>query len=172
MHYPKLCSLAGFFLTVLSLEHPWARLLYSRSPLTAVPTFELTHLWIISVFSFLLQLVWGTPLQSQMWAGRERSWWNRGWWHGHLKHVDCAAYLYLWPCSSLILAAPFLSYVLLLRVRDLWFSKQNPTIMNSCGFVVTLWPGSEAQSLSGPGGIARVIFWTVSLDLRCLAPEP
>ena len=108
-----------------------------------------------------------------MWAGRERSWWNRGWWHGHLKHMDCAAYLYMWPCSSLILAAPFLSYdVLLLRVHDLWFNKQNPTIMNSCAFVVTLWPGSEAQSSSGPGGIARVLFWTVSLDFRCFAPEP
>ena len=87
--------------------------------------------------------------------------------------MDCAAYLYMWPCSSLILAAPFLSYdVLLLRVHDLWFNKQNPTIMNSCAFVVTLWPGSEAQSSSGPGGIARVLFWTVSLDFRCFAPEP
>ena len=64
MHYPKLCSLAGFFLTVLSLDHPWARLLYSKSPFTAVPTCELTHLWIISAFFFLLQLAWRTPLQS------------------------------------------------------------------------------------------------------------
>lgn len=48
--------------------------------------------------------------------------------------------------APLILAAPFLSYdVLLLRVRDLWFSKQNPTIMNSCG----LWsPYGLGQKLS------------------------